>query len=214
MKIIYFDRVEQAIIFSLSEIQRYQSSKSNICLTGGRFGIDFCSKLINSKLDISDWRIFQTDERLGTDKEETIQLKIIESLKVCKGYKDSNMTFFPRSKIELESGLNNLSMLNIEEKFDLVFLSLGEDGHLAGHFKNSEIFKGGIFCTTNNAPKKPKERISYTINYLYKSKKIILVCFGQSKEIALKDFISGKGTHSFLKDHRNITLLTNLQDVV
>ncbi len=213
MKIIYFDTVEQAIIFSLSEIQEYRSLKSNVCLTGGRFGIDFCSNLIDSELDISDWRIFQTDERLDTDKEETIQLQIIESLKVCKGYRDSNMIFFPQSKIELESGHENLSQLRNEENFDLVFLSLGEDGHLAGHFKTSEIFEDGIFCRTDNAPKNPKERISYTINYLYKSKKIILVCFGQSKEIALKDFISGKGMHSFLKDHRNITLLTNLQGV-
>lgn len=211
MRIINFDTAEQAIVFSLSEIQEFRNSKINICLTGGRFGTDFCSNLINSELDISNWTIFQTDERLNIDKEETIQFQMLESLKVCKGYQDCKITFFPDTKIDSERELDYLSLSNKEESFDLVFLSLGEDGHLAGHFKSSKIFRNDIFCETNNAPKKPKERVSYTVNYLYKSKKIFLACFGQSKARALKNFMSGKGIHSFLKDHENITLLTNLQ---
>lgn len=210
MEIHKFKESFQAAEFALSLLKKYQETEINLCLTGGRFGSNLNSLIRKSNLNISNWKIFQTDERINSTDKETIQLDIQKNIQVCRGYTSSNVFFLPKTLRELSNNSDLISSNASKDIFDLVFLSLGEDGHLGGHFYNSEFCENEIYCFTNNAPKKPRKRISYTMNYIFESKKIVLSCFGKSKKDALQDFLSGEGLHSFMKNHKDIILLTDL----
>ena len=95
-------------------------------------------------------------------------------------------------------------------KLDICFLSFGEDGHLAGHFRKSRKLKNKIFCYTDNAPKLPKDRVSFDLSWLAKSSQLVLIALGLKKEKALIEFIEGKGMHSNLRGLKNVTIITDL----
>ena len=75
------------------------------------------------------------------------------------------------------------------EYFDLCILSLGDDGHMAGHFLNSQLSNDGLFCKTDDAPISPR---GFSINFLLKSKKVIIVAMDESKKAALNSMLSEK----------------------
>ena len=139
------------------------------------------------------------------------QIKFIKNLKSCKGFNLANFNFFSYKSFD-EEVFNDLSnkIVNFPEgKFDLTILSLGEDGHLAGHFENSISIYNNMFCYTKNSPKLPKKRVSMTVSQLSNSKKIILASLGKNKDEALKGLLSGKSIHSKLIEHEGLILLRN-----
>ena len=89
-------------------------------------------------------------------------------------------------------------------------MSLGEDGHLAGHFHNSSAANDSRFCYTDDSPKPPKKRISFNVNWLYGSSKIILAVIGENKLQAFEDLMMGVGLHSDIIDLNNLILITDL----
>jgi 6-phosphogluconolactonase/glucosamine-6-phosphate isomerase/deaminase len=103
----------------------------------------------------------------------------------------------------MEKSINDLGL----DFLDIVILSLGEDGHLAGSFKNSTPLNEKI-TFTNNAPKLPKKRISFSIDWLIRSKLVIIVALGNEKQRAIQNLISGAGTFSSINlSSKNIVLL-------
>ena len=194
---------------AVDRILKYLPKKTaNVCLTGGNFGLDVVRKIREINLDISKWEIFQTDERIDAEEEEIIQKRIIAELKDCKGFRKKNCHFMPYKSSG--TNLEDFAKVSIKlpvVKFDLTFLSLGEDGHLAGHFENSIEFGEKIFCITHNAPKYPKKRLSYTLKTLSSSRQIILACVGDSKKEAFEKIMSGEGLHQDIKNHNNLIIL-------
>ena len=95
--------------------------------------------------------------------------------------------------------------------FDLTILSLGEDGHLAGHFNNSILLEDKRFCYTDDAPKEPKSRVSFSIDYLMRSKEVILAIFGSNKKKAMIELYKGKGLHSKIINSSNLRVLTDIE---
>ena len=184
---------------------------ANICVTGGKFGLSVIKAISEKNIDISDLNIFQTDERVETEPEEVIQNQVIRNLKNCRGFNSANFNFFSHKSFDKKvlSDLYNKISSFPEGKFDLTILSLGEDGHLAGHFENSIKIYNDMFCFTENSPKLPKKRVSMTVSQLSNSKKIILACLGKNKDLALKNLLSGKSIHSELTLHKGLILLRN-----
>ena len=182
--------------------------KVNICFTGGNFGIGVLKGIKKEKFDISNWSIFQTDERIDSKEEEIIQIKIISNLINCKGFDIRNCNFFPHNSEneELDSPFGNLKLIpNI--RFDITFLSLGEDGHLAGHFESSVLMENKQFCYTENAPKLPKKRVSFKLERLLNSELIILACLGENKKEALQKLLAGENIHHELMRHKRLVLI-------
>lgn len=210
MKIIKVKNLKEAVISASLFLPKDNALNNFIALTGGRFGNHFLEHIKSKELNIGSWLIYQTDERVLCHKRDVIQNNIVSSLCNCQGFSLENLNFFSYEK-------DYLKRLQILEKkteqmpdrsLDLCFLSLGQDGHLAGHFENSEIL-GNKFCVTIDAPKKPKTRVSYSVSWLKKSKKIVLVCIGKEKEKVLNDLISGTGLHSEIMENNNLYIITN-----
>ena len=199
---------EDAISIAINNLPKGQN-KAYVCFTGGKFGLGVLQALNKKDLDISNWSIFQTDERVEAGPEEVIQNQLIKNLKICRGFNLENCNFFSYDSFDKKT-LEDLSqkLVNIPKKeFDITILSLGEDGHLAGHFENSIKVQDGKFCYTENSPKLPKKRISMTLSQLMNSKKIILACLGNSKKLALDKLLSGEGIHSELIQHQGLILI-------
>ena len=207
MKKIKVNSIQGALEISLSYLSQIKS-ESKICFTGGNFGLSLLKKIEERKMNISMWSIFQTDERLECSDNEIIQTKIIHHLKKCPGYDIEKNYFFPNSILgkKLTDFSETLRKLPFD-KFDITFLSLGEDGHLAGHFSNSIFLEENKFCYTENAPKLPKKRISFSLENLMLSELIVLVSIGENKKEALNELKKGKSIHNKLIHHEGLILI-------
>lgn len=207
MKKIKVNDIQEALEIAINYLSQIKS-ESKICFTGGEFGSSLLKKIEERKMDISMWSIFQTDERLECAENEIIQDKIIHHLKKCPGYDAEKNYFFPNSisggkLTDFSETLRKLSC----DKFDITFLSLGEDGHLAGQFSNSIFLEGNKFCYTECAPKLPNKRISFSLERLMLSELIVLASIGENKKEALSELKTGKSIHNKLMQHKGLILI-------
>ncbi len=205
MKILKSTSLEHAADMAIQEIS---SEYKRICLTGGRFGEIFSKRLQLNKMDISLWEIFLTDERLNCLKQDEIRTMLLPNLERVIGFKADNFNPFEQGhyRDSYESLLNKIEGIC----FDITFLSLGEDGHLAGQFKDSKLTSDNRFCYTDNATKEPKQRVSFTVNYLFNSKKVVLAVLGEKKRKALIDFYEGRGLYANFYNRTNLILITDI----
>ncbi|MGH7975593.1 MAG: 6-phosphogluconolactonase [Limisphaerales bacterium] len=79
---------------------------------------------------------------------------------------------------------------------DLIFLGMGEDGHVASLFpgKTEGTNPKEIFCAVENSPKPPPNRISLSYAAIAAAKNVWVLISGAEKEAALRESldISGK----------------------
>ena len=157
----------------------------------------------------SNESLFVTDERLDCPKEDQNYVCLCNVLKGFKNFDSKNFYTFVQAKDPNSSykGITN----ELEETFDITILSLGEDGHLAGHFSNSVLLEDKRFCYTDDAPKEPKARVSFSIDYLMRSKEVILAIFGKHKKKAMMELYKGKGLHSKIINSSNLHVLTDME---
>tara|TARA_B100000780_G_C21109081_1_gene448054 strand:+ start:1249 stop:1929 length:681 start_codon:yes stop_codon:yes gene_type:complete len=199
------------IIRKIPIINDYKEKKNfDIALTGGRFGKFFASELHKSILEFKDWRFFLTDERFTNRDKNILNRTLIEENLFDKIDTKVESYFFDTaldiedSEIKMSSSLRKKNI----NKLDFVILSLGSDGHLAGHFRNSQKIGNAMINCTENVPFSP--RISFSIPWLLKAEKVFIVALGASKENAYNELFLNKGVFnielfksdriSFLKD--------------
>jgi 6-phosphogluconolactonase/glucosamine-6-phosphate isomerase/deaminase len=192
-------------IFNFSNSLFTDKKQKNIGITGGRFGKNFAMFLAENK-NILGKKFFLTDERITSKKEHRNSELLGKILKKNNFLKKNQFYYFPQNFDE-----NNLDNI-FYTKFDICFLSIGNDGHLGGHFSNSKSYDD-FFCITDNAEKLPRKRLSYKVEKLFLSKKIFLTAFGLEKKQALKDLFNGKGIHSkeFFKKGKKITVISDFE---
>lgn len=187
-----------------------QTNLSKLCLTGGKFGSSLLTEFLNINYAPHKEIIYITDERLKCSKDNQNAKSILTGLKRLQSFQLFNFIPF------LQTEDPDLSYKDIKERLgphylDFTVLSLGEDGHLAGHFVNSYLLKDNRFCFTANAVKEPKCRISFTVDFLSKSKKIILAVFGEEKKGPLVELMAGIGIHSSIITNKNLTIYTDIK---
>ncbi|HMO18418.1 MAG TPA: 6-phosphogluconolactonase [Oligoflexia bacterium] len=77
--------------------------------------------------------------------------------------------------------------------FDLIFLGVGEDAHVAGLFpgmyKNSDGENRRNFFTFQNSPKPPSGRMTASPDLIKMAKNVVLMFFGESKKSAYYRYI-------------------------
>ena len=106
---------------------------------------------------------------------------------------------------EMDARINKYKI----DKLDVVILSLGEDGHLAGNFYNSRSINDRI-TYTNSSPKPPEKRISFSVEWLVQSNVVIIVALGIEKCSAINDLYQKKnGFSDLISKSENIFLLTD-----
>ncbi|HEX3856595.1 MAG TPA: 6-phosphogluconolactonase [Verrucomicrobiae bacterium] len=79
---------------------------------------------------------------------------------------------------------------------DLIFLGMGEDGHVASLFPTQieGTFPKAIFCAIRNSPKPPPDRVSLSYAAIAAAREVWVLASGAGKEAALREsfFPNGK----------------------
>jgi 6-phosphogluconolactonase len=72
---------------------------------------------------------------------------------------------------------------------DLIFLGMGEDGHVASLFpgKMEGKMPADIFCAINNSPKPPPNRVTLSYATIAAAKNVWVLASGAGKEAALRE---------------------------
>lgn len=207
MKIIKVKGLKEASkkAYELTNFLFEDKKKYNIFLTGGRFGENFSDFLISLNKTIKNKDFFLTDERITNKKSEKNFDLILKKIKKSKILNNNN--FY---RLEFPEKKNSYEAI---KKLDLVFLSLGEDGHLAGHFFNSKNLNNRV-CYTENASSLPPERLSYRIDFLAKAELIILIIIGDEKKQAFDFLLKNKNIHSeSILNSKKIITLTDICNI-
>jgi len=78
---------------------------------------------------------------------------------------------------------------------DLIFLGMGEDGHVASLFpgKTDGTIPGDIFCAVNNSPKPPPNRVTLSYAAIAAAKNVWVLASGAAKKTALRESLFAGG---------------------
>jgi 6-phosphogluconolactonase len=79
---------------------------------------------------------------------------------------------------------------------DLIFLGMGEDGHVASLFPGESdvlILDKVIYCAVKNSPKPPPNRVTLGYTTITLAKQVWVLVSGASKKAVLRESLSSKG---------------------
>lgn len=198
--------MKEALGESYEIFKKNSSEATTVILTGGNFGEKFALELSQDKDLMTNKKFLLSDERLNCDENKKNSFLIFEKFKK-NGFFEKNLFYdFDDDKLINQFGelfdFNNVPL-------DICFLSVGEDGHIAGDFGNS-ININTFFSRTNNSPKPPKNRVSLRLDYISKTKVIVVLGMGREKRKAVKDFINGKNVKSSIfRNHKKLFLISD-----
>ncbi|MEO6943926.1 MAG: 6-phosphogluconolactonase [Lacisediminihabitans sp.] len=182
----------------------------NVVLTGGTVGIAVLAAINSSPArDTIDWprvSLWWGDERwLPVNDAERNDQQANEALLDHVTLRPENIHYFPASDggLDLDSAAVHYANELAEAgngtplpHFDITFLGVGPDGHIASLFPNREGISvtNATVVSVRNSPKPPPERLSLTISALNSSDRVWLVMAGVDKASALGLALAGAST--------------------
>ena len=92
----------------------------------------------------------------------------------------------------LEARVRYENTLKKIDKFDVVLLSIGEDGHIASLFPNHIYPEDQMVVVEKNSPKLPMERISMSYSRISTSENILIIIVGKLKQKAVRLMLDKK----------------------
>lgn len=101
--------------------------------------------------------------------------------------------------------------------FDIVFLGMGEDGHVASLFPEepeASRLNPAIYRAISNSPKPPPNRVTLGYDAIAAARNVWVLASGAGKEAVLRESLSPKGTTPLarvLKMCRGAKVLTDIQ---
>lgn len=190
MLVVKGKNLEKKVVLALRDkIHSLLEVKERVVLglVGGRSVSGIYEGLAKQDIDWPCVHIFPLDDRLVPSSSEESNSALIKK-------------YFEKTKAKLhlfslkESKRFGVEDLEKEFKkqgglFDVIILSAGEDGHIAGLFPNkSVLLQGDFFIDFHDSPKPPKDRMSASRSLLEKSESAFLLFFGKAKQGAFKEF--------------------------
>lgn len=199
----------------IEEIAKRKDELIHIGLPGGRSA----GHLIQGMLGLDDSvfkriRLYLLDERLsGELNSDTLMEAGLDKAVESKRFAKSSLTVPRVGKPLLEKK---------STKFDLVYLGIGEDGHVASLFPGSYPSEdSGQTALITNSPKPPSERVTFTyrgfLDHAQQSP-VYLLALGEGKREALNRLLSDKETAntlpcSFFFHHDfPVTIITDIKE--
>ena len=86
--------------------------------------------------------------------------------------------------------------VDFQPVLDLIFLGMGEDGHVASLFPNASVEivnSAKPFLAVENSPKPPLKRISMSYAIIAAAKQVWVLASGTGKEVALRESLGQNG---------------------
>ena len=170
-------------ILDIAEKTILKKDYFSIVLTGGQSVLGLYKILSKSNSSWDKWHIYIGDERFlpvgHKDRNDRVIKKVwLDGSKIPK----KNIHFIKaelgliNARVEYENKIKRI------KKFDIVLLSMGEDGHIASLFPGHIHPKRQLVVVEKNSPKPPKERISMSYKQLNKANHVFKLIIGESKQ--------------------------------
>jgi 6-phosphogluconolactonase len=178
----------------------------NVVLTGGTVGTGtqraIASSGMRNTIDWSRVHFWWGDERFVPKQDpERNEVQAREALLDRIAVPESNIHPFPASdeiedidraaaayaEVLLEHADGNASV----PRFDITFLGVGPDGHIASLFPERDCHGPATVIPVRNAPKPPPDRLSLTLPAINSSHRVWMVAAGAEKATALGLALAG-----------------------
>ncbi len=195
------ERIASDFIGLLSALQS-DGKTPRIVLTGGSLGIELLRVTAAHPLaEDADWsnvQLYWGDERwLPAGDGERNDQQALEGFLQALSIPESNIHRAPANDGDLsieDAATQYSAKISAAQHhgFDLVFLGVGPDGHVASLFPNRPDLIGatGTVIPVRNSPKPPPERLSLTLPTLNSAERVWLLCTGEPKGEALARILS------------------------
>jgi 6-phosphogluconolactonase len=196
----------------LDEIEAANRASKRHCvaLSGGRITQKFFAATVEQgrarAVDFGNVHFFWADERCvpPTDPESNYKMAhelLFAPLKISEKnihrLRGEDAPAVAVQKAGMELGENVLLKKINLPVLDLIFLGMGEDGHVASLFPISSAQFLDIsvpFLVVENSPKPPPTRISLTYKMIFAARNVWILASGAGKEAIFRESLSPEGT--------------------
>jgi 6-phosphogluconolactonase len=173
-------------ILNIAKKSIFEKDCFSIVLTGGQSVLSLYKILSKADSNWDKWHIYIGDERFlpagHKDRNDQIINEIwLDNSPVPK----KNIHFIKAELGLLEARVEYENTLKKNDKFDVVLLSMGEDGHIASLFPNHVYPEEQMVVVEQDSPKPPKERVSMSYQQLNKAHYVFKLIIGESKQKAV-----------------------------
>ncbi|MCW7509279.1 6-phosphogluconolactonase [Leptospira levettii] len=190
-----FDFIHEICGF-ISKVAKESIQNSGVfrfVLTGGNTIKKIYESLVLEDIDWNDCEFFLGDERYVDKASEELNYNLAYHSFFSKISYDPKKVFKCNTDLDLEnSALDYEKQISKTPIFDLVLFGLGDDGHIASLFpgRQSDMeMIGNSVAIVKNAPKKPPNRITLTLNRLNDTKHQLIFTHLNGKEQIVNSII-------------------------
>ena len=185
----------QSIITQLSADSEFKGQAS-LGMSGGSTPYPLYKALQGYLLDWSQITLVEIDERLVTpDSSEYNWGKIQESLGSIVS-QSRDICAFDTQISQDPQELGKMMDTCLPPQLSVAVLGLGEDGHFASIFPQTDITQGRVMSVIAPSEYRTRERITLTPSYLLSAEKLILVARGKKKKRALDILLNQEETEA------------------
>jgi 6-phosphogluconolactonase len=164
-----------------------------IVLAGGRSVINLYKILRQSTSDWNKWYVYIGDERCLPLQDKDRNDHIINSIWLNNSQIPEKNINFIKAELGHDNGAYDYEeVLENIASFDVVLLSIGEDGHTASLFPGHYYDNNKSVVVEHNSPKRPKDRISMSYSRFNRANNVFKVVSGASKQNAVGLWLQGK----------------------
>jgi len=165
-----------------------------IVLTGGSTPREVYQRLRHAQSDWARWHVYIGDERCAPAGDAERNDAMARNVWLAHvPIPEVQIRMMPAELGPDEGARRYAQTIGAVDRFDLVLLGLGEDGHIASLFPGNAArqLKQDV-VPVRNSPKPPPERISLSAARLARTERMFFLVAGAAKRPALAAWIQGK----------------------
>ena len=173
-------------VLNIAKKSIFEKDCFSIVLTGGQSVLSLYKILSKADSNWDKWHIYIGDERFLPAGHKDRNDQIINEIWLNNStIPQKNIHFIKAELGLLDARVEYENTLKRIDKFDVVLLSMGEDGHIASLFPNHVYPEDQMVVVEQDSPKPPKERISMSYQQLNKAHYVFKLVVGESKQKAV-----------------------------
>jgi len=173
-------------ILNIAKKSIFEKGCFSIVLTGGQSVLSLYKILSKADSNWNKWHIYISDERCLPKNHKDRNDRMINEIWLDNSTIPKKNIYFIKSELGLLKAREEYEKtLRSVDIFDVILLSMGEDGHVASLFPNRTYPEDQIVVVERDSPKPPKERISMSYQQLNKAYCVFKLIIGESKQKAV-----------------------------
>ena len=215
----YADFASDFLHQTLKRIETVVDGKINIALSGGTTPLPVLEKLKLQRINWERYNFFMVDERCVPVNSELSNFGNIN--KIFFKFIPSKYFSMVQNDTSFIDSVTNYKMIIKEQvskivgscpQFDLILLGMGDDGHTASLFPQTDgLFEENEIVIINKVSQLNTERITLTYPIILNASEIIVMVKGKKKAKMIERIYSNKNTRypigKIVREHYNLKWL-------